>query len=177
MRSKAWAALLLLSITRCSCEEGLTRVVDPPDSGRPMDPGVPLDAGQPADPDAGEPDSGEMVVEPDAGEPDSGEVDSGATTDQLCGSLGHEALSRSFTFSDVGPCPWGQGDNLPLEGAVGRSARTEQIETFTLPENAVICAASFEVPQTDMWFDDAMVIAFSQVVLMTDANVGLFPSD
>ena len=169
-RSWIWIALCLFAIPRCSCEEDLTRV-DQPDARPPEDPGVRLDAGHPLEPDAAEP-------EIDAGELDTGTPDGGVTIDELCDSLAQQSLSRTFTFSDVGPCPWGQGDNLPIEGAMGWSARTEQVESIPdVPANAIICGASFEIPQTDMWFDDAMVIALSSVVLMTDVNIAVFPDD
>jgi hypothetical protein len=171
-----WIAFCLLAISRCSCEEDLSRIVDPPDAGAPdHDPGILLDAGHVSEPDASEPDATEEI---DAGDPDTGTPDGGATIDELCDSLSHQTSSHTFTFADIGPCPWGQDDNLPLQGAMGWSARTEQIETITdVPPNAVICGANFEIPQTDMWFDDAMVIALSRVVLMTDVNISVFPNN
>ena len=104
-----WIAFCLLAIPRCSCEEDLTRVDDQPDARPPEDPGVRLDAGHTSEPDASE------IPEIDAGELDTGTPDSGVTIDELCDSLVHRSLARTFTFQDVGPCPWGQGDrdNLP----------------------------------------------------------------
>ena len=171
--------MLLAALPRCNCDDGLTRIEEPP----PPPPSL-------ADAETFTLDSGvhedAMIVEViDAGEPDSGELDamepvedSGVTIEDLCDTLTRQSRQQSFTFPNVGPCPWGQGDNLPIEGAMGWSARTEQIENVTdIPSNAIICAASFSIPQTAMWFDDAMVISMQGVVLMTDANVGVLPTD
>jgi hypothetical protein len=111
-------------------------------------------------------------------EADATEVDGGVSIADLCATLPHSSIEQSLTFNDMSPCPWGQGDNSPLDMAGGWSARTEQVETITgVPPMAIICAAAFEIPQTQMYFDDAMVIALERVVLMTDVNVAVFHND
>jgi hypothetical protein len=126
--------------------------------------------------DAGE----EDVSYPDAAEAeaDAAEMDAEPPSGHPCDYLERQNVTQTFVFNDVGPCPWGQGDNSPLETALGWSARTEQIEQIpNLPSTALLCGASFEVPQTEMWFDDAMVIALGGVVLMSDVNVSVFDND
>jgi hypothetical protein len=193
------AIAALLSLSRCSCEETLNRIEDPSRDAREedriaLDSGASFeserDAAEPApESDGGtsvepsEPDAGTMVPdtsEPDAGvsEPDSGEPDAGVTIADLCATAQRQTSARTFTFGDVGPCPWGQGDNNPVVNGGGWNARTEQVERITdIPSNAIICAAAFEVPQTAMYFDDAMVIALQGVILMTDVNVSVFSTD
>jgi hypothetical protein len=160
--TRFWLLSLALLVPRCSCDEPLTTIEETPDA-RAEEPGIRLDAGSE---DAGHVDGGEADA-----------ADGGIDIDELCDSLPQQTLMQSFTFTDVGPCPWGQGDNLPLEGASGWSARTEQVEIVNAPSDAIICGASFQIPQTDMWFDDAMVIALQNVVLMTDVNVAVLATD
>jgi hypothetical protein len=171
----AWILTIgVLVLPECNCDETLTMIEPAPASERDAEPRIVLDSGV-AQADAAEADAAEQ---PDAAEPDAAEPDAEEPVGHPCDRLQHQSLQRSFAFADVGPCPWGQDDNLPLDGARGWSARTEQIETISdVPANAVICGATFAIPQTEMYFDDAMVIAMSGVILMTDVNIAVFEND
>lgn len=177
-RSRAWWWLIgVLALPRCNCEDALT-AIEAPDASAFADDAEPiilLDAGGGAI-DAQAIDA--QAIDAETADASVAEATDAGTVAELCDTRAHATLERTFAFGDFGPCPWGQGDNSALGATQGWSARTEQIETITdLPSEAVVCAARFAIPQTAMYFDDAMVIALAGVILMTDVNIAVFPND
>jgi hypothetical protein len=74
-------------------------------------------------------------------------------------------------------CPWGQGDNGSKKNGA-HAARIEHVRSMNLPPKAVLCEMTFHVPQTGMYYDDSMLLAFADAVLAAGrVNVPkLFPA-
>lgn len=93
----------------------------------------------------------------------------------------HETATQILTFQSplqtVGPCPWGQGDNLPPINGV-MAARHEDTQPLAPPEGAVLCATRFEVPETSMYYDDQLYLVFNDVLIFSPGDwSGLLTAD
>jgi hypothetical protein len=96
----------------------------------------------------------------------------------LCATGIQQTATYKLDFPGNGPyCPWGQNGNGSPVGALF-TARIEHVRSLSLPAGAVLCAMKFNVPQTGMYYDDSIMLAFNEAVLAA-GNVDvpvLFPA-
>jgi len=88
-----------------------------------------------------------------------------------------QVLTFESPLATLGPCPWGQADNLGHTSGV-MAARHEVSQLLEPPAGAVICSTEFEVPETSMYYDDQLYMLFNDVVILAPGDwSGLLPAE
>lgn len=90
---------------------------------------------------------------------------------KACGSTPHQNLDVHVLFEKppAGACAWNQDGNLGTRDLYFQ-ARREQVVSFDLPADAVICAVDFEFSPQTFYYDDEFLFTFNSKVLASSFN-------
>lgn len=93
----------------------------------------------------------------------------------VCATGVRRTEAATLSFADPGGCPWGAGDNETRQDGFFR-ARAEQVARVPLPPRSVLCGLQISAAREDLVFDDELIVAFADVVLVQSFDPGAPPA-